>query len=787
MTLAAFVLPAALASAPLAARVAAPSETECTEQRCGHVLGRVQAKGERKPVGGARVVVVPDGTPEGTVPPWSRGTETGADGRFSVGEVPAGALRIIVLREGFSRLEHTTQLPPGANVGVELYLPRDVDHAYRTVVVAPTRVQEGKPASTVLSREEIRTLPGTQGDALRALQDLPGVARPPGGLGLLVIRGAPPWQSLTLLGEHPVPRAFHSLPFAGIVQSDALDDIEMVPSNASARYGPVAGGVVRLSPRRPRTDAVHGHGTVDLTGAQAEVDGPVGRASYLVAARRGYVDGVLRLVERIDPTQSFMLPGFWDYQAWIIVPWRRAEVEVRALGAGDRVRNRQRQYDSGERINVFEFRSQFHRFDLVGRWKTDKIRILATPTVRIQRDRATTRGQLDVTRREVAPGWRAEIEARVAARARLVVGADGEVAPYVARIEDEGRPDEEPTVTEFRDVQSRMAAYGLVHFGTDRWRITPSTRLQAFSIGDRRAVALDPRLDVELAIGERVTLQAGLGHYSLPRIALASASGNLVSTTVREFAPTAQLPPALIASFEPQVPLNRGAVGLRVFVADQAAAGIRTQWPGAIDVDVTGFVRRTVDPGVQETAVTPNVGETRLTIQRQVGLDYGGELLVRKRVTGNFYGWIAYTLMRSIVGIGRFERPSSFDQPHNLLAVLSYALPRRIRLGARFRLASGNPYQPIVGVVDKQTLGSPEYRPLYGAPNSARFPLFHQLDLRVDKQWALARATISAYLDIQNVYNRANVEAWVYHVAFRGRRGAVGLPIFPTLGGRVEF
>ena len=41
-----------------------------------------------------------------------------------------------------------------------------------------------------LTRAELTTVPGTIGDPLRVVQNMPGVARAPFGLGLLIVRGA---------------------------------------------------------------------------------------------------------------------------------------------------------------------------------------------------------------------------------------------------------------------------------------------------------------------------------------------------------------------------------------------------------------------------------------------------------------------------------------------------------------------------------------------------------------------------------------------------------------------
>ena len=56
-----------------------------------------------------------------------------------------------------------------------------------------------------LEVEEIRTIAGTQGDTLKVLQNLPGVARSPFGIGLLVVRGSEPAETNVYLDGVPVP------------------------------------------------------------------------------------------------------------------------------------------------------------------------------------------------------------------------------------------------------------------------------------------------------------------------------------------------------------------------------------------------------------------------------------------------------------------------------------------------------------------------------------------------------------------------------------------------------
>jgi hypothetical protein len=169
--------------------------------------------------------------------------------------------------------------------------------------------------------------------------------------------------------------------------------------------------------------------------------------------------------------------------------------------------------------------------------------------------------------------------------------------------------------------------------------------------------------------------------------------------------------------------------------------------------------------------------------------NYGLELLIRKPLTRRLYGWIAYTLMRSqtllapLADIPGGKFAADFDQRHNLAVIASVKLPRGWQVGGRFRLVSGMPYTPLLGALQFSGM----FTPIFGMYNSARFPAFHQLDLRVDRRWVVRRVSVTAYLDVQNIYNHNNVEAYIYTYDYSSAAGGIGLPIFPSLGVRVDF
>ena len=106
--------------------------------------------------------------------------------------------------------------------------------------------------------------------------------------------------------------------------------------------------------------------------------------------------------------------------------------------------------------------------------------------------------------------------------------------------------------------------------------------------------------------------------------------------------------------------------------------------------------------------------------------------------------------------------------------------------GVRFRLASGDPETPVIG--SAYDADSDIYWPIYGEVNSEREPLFHQLDVRVDKKFDFYDVIdVSVYLEVQNVYNRRNVEDYRYNYDYSKQTYLYGLPIIPSLGLKIEY
>jgi len=133
----------------------------------------------------------------------------------------------------------------------------------------------------------------------------------------------------------------------------------------------------------------------------------------------------------------------------------------------------------------------------------------------------------------------------------------------------------------------------------------------------------------------------------------------------------------------------------------------------------------------------------------------------------------------------RAYRLFDLDQTHILTLIGSYRLPRNWEIGARFRYVTGNLYTPVTGAL--YDADADQYVGVDGPVNSGRANAFHQLDVRIDKRWVFEKWMLNAYLDVQNVYNRANADGVQYNYDFSESESQQGLPIIPVIGLRGEF
>jgi hypothetical protein len=190
------------------------------------------------------------------------------------------------------------------------------------------------------------------------------------------------------------------------------------------------------------------------------------------------------------------------------------------------------------------------------------------------------------------------------------------------------------------------------------------------------------------------------------------------------------------------------------------------------------------DLAVRNPAPTPPL--SRALVQGGAGRSFGLELLLRQRPWAGFSGWVSCTLSRSERrdAAGTRFRLFDGDQPL-LLAVVASQAVGAWTFGARFRFASGLPRTPVVGAF--YDAKDDRFDPEFGAQNSDRLPSFWELDVRVDRRFALGRAARAVvYFEALNVTGHANAEDYAYSADYSRPGLVTGLPFLASIGARVE-
>jgi TonB family protein len=675
------------------------------------------------------------------------------------------------------RIEFAASPPAPAPVPVPVVAP----------VAAPAATAEPAPKAIVLSvhgerpprevtaytvtAQEIRTLPGTNGDPLRAVESMPGVARPPGLQGELIVRGSAPQDSVVFIDGIAVPYAYHLGGIAAVAPADALDKLDFRPGNFGPEYGRAMGGVVDMKLRTPSKERYTGLLQLDSLDGRFLVQGPLGkRARFMAAGRRSWLDAWMGKVVASEDVSFKSLPVYWDGQLTLEIDLtRRTTATLFAFGADDKLElliNTPDVQDPGQGGKV-GIHTGFLRFGL--RTRTELNDALAwINTASWGPDRSNLVFGIDTFHFTVQQlALRSELRARFHERVSGAFGVDVQasrydldlnIRPYPATDEAEGPYFARPTR---RFVQQtwmvRPAAYAQLEITPWRGtRLIPSLRVDYAN--DTGFVTVDPRFVFRSIVHDgayRTTLKGGVGLYQQP-----------------------PLPQESVSPF--------GTDGVRSNRSLHSSLGVEQQLYEGLSLSLEGFFKQysrliiaTPDEdGSPIGARFENIG---------TGRAYGGEVLLKYQGNQRFTGWLAYTLSRSERKNGEEDKMHLFeyDQTHILSLLGNVKLGWGMSFGGRFRYVTGSPTTPLVGGVLDLDAGA--YAPIPGATFSNRMPAFHQLDLRLDKTWKIREGALVAYLEVRNVYNHKNTEDVVYRYDYAESQKSTGLPVLPVIGLRGEL
>ena len=711
---------------------------------------------------------------------------TAADGSFDFGELPEGNYSITIVATGYDKRVVGQTVLAGEEYTARYQMTETAGVGVLEVVARSDRPPREVTRRTI-ERREIDRIPGTQGDALRSIQSLPGVARPPALLGALLVRGSAPFDSQTFIDGVYVPLIYHFGGLSSVVPTELLSKIDFYPGNFSARYGRAMGGIIDAGFRSPRSDGYHGLVQLDLIDARLMAEGPIpwtdDKWAFAIAARRSWLDAWLGPALEEFGAGVTTAPRYYDYQ--LVVegkPTGKDKFRTTFYGSDDRLEilladpsaNEPALAGTAGLLTAFQRVAISYENDV-----TSKDRVEAT--VAFGHDNLEVGlSQFFFVLEAFELFGRFEYQRKLKRQATMNLGLDvfAGVFDVGLRLPAPPRPGQPPnqpfstrTVEQYNDTSYGLQPALYVEFEltpNERARIVPGVRLDYTQ--SSKGFDVSPRLNGRYAVINefpKTTLKGGIGVFHQP--------------------------PQYQQAIEPL-----GTAGIRSNRAIHYGLGVEQDITQQLEVSVEGFYKQLDDLVVSEASLT---GAHVEYTNNATGYVVGSEVLLKYKPDDRLFGWVAYTLSRSTRRNGP-EEPEylvTWDQTHILTMLASYRLGGGWEFGARFRVVSGNLTSPSVCDFNDEACDEKRVNALYhgatgaytpirlGGVNNERFPAFHQLDIRVDKVWEFALWKFSAYLDIQNAYNSGNVEGLLYNFNFTDRAFITGIPILPTIGLRGEF
>ena len=656
------------------------------------------------------------------------------------------------------------------------------------IVVTPGKftILGGATSIATLTKREIESFPLIDNDVARAAHIFPGVVSHDFS-ARFNLRGGEKDEILVRLDGMELYEPYHLQDFGGAVSTIDLglvQRVDLLMGGFPAEYGDKLSGVFDISVKEGDREEFRANFGLDLINAHALLEGPLSRkGSWLLSARRGYVDIILALMGADEELK----PQYADLYGKVTYDLTTSDtLTFNALYAWDK--NRINEEDDENDLdskyqNALIWTKWRHHFN-EGVW-SDIFLFNGLAT----RDRQEGINGIDI--RDLGfLGSKAEISARLFEAHTLRAGFEWRwsAADYNYSVPNYGQ-----VTAQFirsrcslcdlnRKTWAKVDAHGtdVKGFLQDEWQIHPKLAVNAgarflfqnYRRQDMQQYELSPRLALAYRPTDNFVLRSAWGFYRQPTDLMA-------------------------------IPVEDGAddIGLAeqaihyVIGGDYALPNRFLIRAEAYYKELSNLIGHIPDYGRQTRIIAPAAS----------GSAKGFDLFLNGVISDRLSGSLGYafsvakaqedptTVFPAVFGTEFFRE---FDQRHTVALNGNYRFSQAWQLHLSWRFHTGNPTTSLKHSFVKLPNDESVCERDFGDYNAERLPAFHSLDFRLTKTSPRNGWQFSWYVQALNLYNRSNVHEY----AFTEERDEVTnalldcgvsaepfFPILPTVGVSVRF
>ncbi len=724
----------------------------------GTIRGRVFNEKSNEPLPFTNIIIF------GT----SIGSTSDLDGNFVFTGIMPGFIKLAATSVGFEpHVSEEFQVTNSKTVFIDIPM-RETSIQLEQVVVkaSPFRKTEESPVSMrTLGIGDIEKNPGANRDISKVIQALPGVASTVSFRNDIIVRGGGPSENRFYLDGIEIPNLNH---FAtqgasggpvGIINVDFIREVDFYSGAFPANRGNALSSILEMRQIDGNKERLVFKGSFGASDLSLTLNGPLSdKTTFMVSARRSYLQFLFDLIGLP------FLPTYNDFQFKVKTRFDlKNELTVLGIGALDQFRLNTGLKDPTEDqqyiLNYLPVNEQWNyaigavykhfRTNSFDTWVFSR-NMLNNVAYKYENNDENRAKTLDYSSQEMENKFRYENSGRVK-EFKLIAGAGGEYARF--------------TTNTFQNVFIPLADDTLrtVNYGSeiDLFKYHIFGQLSRNFFNDRMILSfglrtdgntysqnmsnplnqLSPRFSAAWALTDKFFLNFNSGRYfqqpSYTTLGFRNNDGVLVNKE----------------NNLKYISTNHLVAGVEYRRSEEAKFTIEAfykqygNYPVSVN-DSISLANKGGDFGVFGNEEVTSTGS---------GRSYGIEAYVRDRILNKYNLILSYTYVRSeFKDYNDSFIPSSWDNRHLVNLTLSREFKKNWNVGAKWRFVGGSPYTPwdtdrssLKSAWDARNQGYIDYSSF----NSLRTENFHQLDLRIDKQYFFKKWSLNLYVDIQNLYN----------------------------------
>ena len=614
---------------------------------------------------------------------------------------------------------------------------------------ARQRIDNVQTGAELIEIDQLTAAPQLFGenDIMRSIQLLPGVKSESDASSSFQVRGGTSAQNQVLFDLVPIHNVGHVGGMFSAFNDDALAGATLYKGLLPAQYGGASSAVLDVSGRTGDKQSFHGGVNIGILAAKATLEGPIAKnkASFLVTARRTYMDLFLKLVPDFKNNTLY----FYDVNAkldWTI--GRRDQLFLTFFTGYDRTAVDKmvdirwsnlvgslkwlHHFNGGSNSQTTLYYSGYQNdngVDFVGMnlWYKGHIR------------QGSLRQDFNISigDQKLKIGFQSTL--------MNVKSAEWQVVKKYGK-------------EERRAWENAFWLNGEFKF-SEAFSLSAGVRLNLFSpLGGSLYYDIEPDGSIGWYYNYKRNQIVTTHKVLEPRASVNIKTSDLTSIKLG-YARTSQNIHAL-RNQSTSTPFDRYAISSNLFkpeIADQVSAGFYAMTANqGYDFSLEGYYRKT------ENVLDYRDGKSfssEIELERLIlageGKSYGVEFCARKNL-GRLTGWIAYTLAWSKTRIDGINNGNWYDanndRRHDVNIVAAYQLSKRWTLNAAWVFNSGQAF----------TAPSSKYQIIdnwiyyYAERNGYRAPDYHRLDMSFSWTKKGEKSTRQWVFGIYNLYNRYN-------------------------------